>query len=409
MRSIKAAVVLWDESHLWGIIALRALRQKGLDFDLVRSKDIRSGTLEGRKLLFVPGGWASNKLKSLGDEGSDAVRQFIHDGGNYLGFCGGAGLATQHGLGLLDIERVPTECRIPSFSGPVLCSVDEHQIWNGVYKPVFWAWWPSQFRVKGDGVRLLACYEKALPEAYSSDIRVGAIAEDADWVSLEAEYGINLNPSRLTGEPAVVEGPFGAGRVFLSLLHFDTPGDARGNRVLRQIWSNLGGTTLASAPVEVPQPQTAPAAQLLAQEAQALIAAGEAMQLWRWRTPWALQWKRGVRGFEYCTLANMAAAVGERCCRRFGGDIPAGTAALIFDAALRFASFRERAEHLLRQESILMQQGPLAYDKCSDTAVREMRLALFGSAKSYGGEFKSLLDKIDSLLFHLMAPAANTE
>ncbi len=409
MSSTEAAAVLWDESYLWGLIALRALRQKGLAFDLVRSEDIRSGALQGRKLLFVPGGWASNKLKVLGESGGDAIRQFVQNGGSYLGFCGGAGLATQVGLGLLDIERVPTEYRLPSLSGPVMCSVDDHPMWSGVYKPVFWAWWPSQFRVKDEGVRVCARYGKALPEAYSSDIRVGSIDTNAEWASREAVYGINLNPDRLAGEPAVVEGAFGEGRVLLSLLHFDTPGDARGNRVLRQIWSNLGGTTLASTPVEGPLRQIAATAQPLVREAQALIAAGEALQLWCWRTPWVLQWKRGVRGLEYCTLANMAAAIGEQCYRRFGDDVPVRVAALMLDASRRFALFRESAEQLLRQECAVMKQEPLAYDKCNDTGIQDMRVVLFGSAKSYGGEFKALLDKIDSLLFCLMDPAAISE
>lgn len=401
-----SAVVLWDESFLWGLIALRTLRQKGLAFRLIRAGDIRAGALDGHKLLFVPGGWASNKLKALGDGGVEAIRQFVRDGGNYLGFCGGAGLATQDGLGLLDIQRVPSEYRVPSFSGQVLCSVDDHLLWSGIYKPVFWAWWPSQFRVKGNEVRICAQYDKALPDAYSSDIRVGSVRTEAEWSEREAKYGIHLNPARLAGEPAVVEGFFGKGRVLLSLLHFDTPDDARGNRVLRQAWSNLGGTLLAEPPAEDSCRLLSGAVKTLLHEARALIAVGESLRLWRWRTHWVLQWKRGVRGLEYCTLANMAAALAENLSFRFGDDIPEQTTEKLLAVAHLFASFRTRAELLLHQEYEAMMQEPLAYDRCSHPAMQELRISLFGSAKSYGGEFKTLLDEIDSLLFQLISPAA---
>ena len=37
-------------------------------------------------------------------------------GGSYLGFCGGAGLATMDGMGLLNVKRKPTKERVPSLS-----------------------------------------------------------------------------------------------------------------------------------------------------------------------------------------------------------------------------------------------------------------------------------------------------
>jgi cobyrinic acid a,c-diamide synthase len=98
--SEKRVALLWDESFLWGLMAFNALKTASLPFELIRAEDIRNGALAGYAVLFVPGGWASNKLKALGDKGIGAIRDFVAEGGHYLGFCGGAGLATQDGIGL---------------------------------------------------------------------------------------------------------------------------------------------------------------------------------------------------------------------------------------------------------------------------------------------------------------------
>ena len=90
--SEKRVALLWDESFLWGLMAYKALKNASLPFELIRAEDIRNGCLDKYAVLFVPGGWASNKLKALGDRGIGAIRNFVREGGNYLGFCGGAGL-----------------------------------------------------------------------------------------------------------------------------------------------------------------------------------------------------------------------------------------------------------------------------------------------------------------------------
>ena len=108
----------WDESFLWGLIAYDTFRELGVPFDLLTSQDIRGGGLEGYDILFVPGGWASDKIVALGEAGRERIRDFVSAGGSYLGLCGGAGLALSHegGLGLAPIRSVPSGQRLPSFS-----------------------------------------------------------------------------------------------------------------------------------------------------------------------------------------------------------------------------------------------------------------------------------------------------
>ena len=70
----RSCALLWDESFLWGLMAWRALKEAGLPFDLLRSEDIREGALSRYRMLFVPGGWASNKINTLGDQGREAIQ-----------------------------------------------------------------------------------------------------------------------------------------------------------------------------------------------------------------------------------------------------------------------------------------------------------------------------------------------
>ncbi len=232
---------LWDESFLWGLMAYKALKAAGLPFELVRSEDIKKGILEECKLLFVPGGWASNKIKTLGADGTAKIKEFVGSGGNYLGFCGGAGLATLDGIGLLNISRKPTKERVPSFSGRIGLNLSGHRMWQGITEPVFHAWWPSQFLPDRNDTRILATYGRAFADSFSSDLNVGDTARYGNWPDKEKLYRINLNPDRLLNGPAVVEGTYRKGKVLLSLIHFDTPGDANGAVVLRNLWRYLAG------------------------------------------------------------------------------------------------------------------------------------------------------------------------
>ena len=97
-------------------------------------------------------------------------------------------------------------------------------MWRGVEDgSAFSAWWPGQFAIKAaEGVKILARYGEPAEGAYVTDLPV---LPEMDWPKWERAYGINLDPSRLTGEPAVVEVGYGDGRVILSYLHFETPCD----------------------------------------------------------------------------------------------------------------------------------------------------------------------------------------
>jgi hypothetical protein len=411
-KSLKAArpcAFLWDESFLWGMMAFNALSDAGLPFDLIRSEDIRKGILRNYAMLFVPGGWASNKIKSLGEDGVREIREFVEKGGNYLGFCGGAGLATLDGIGLLNIRRILTRDRVPSFSGGVQLRLNRHPLWEGMAPAtpsVFHVWWPSQFSTSDQDINVLATYEEALADSFSSDLNVGDVSKIlGDWASLERTYGINLDPSRLHDQPAVMEGRCGQGKVLLSLVHFDTPNDVHGAAILKNLWQYLAGTSTPRESRSSPRPgfctTKVVALDSMVNAVQDLISFGERNFLWFWRNPMLLQWRRGIRGLEYCTLYGMIKAIADHADRFPFNDTSSFDR--LQEVAQMVSSFQEKAERVLLLERQALQDGHrITYDKSDNPEIVQLRAELFSTSKSYGGMFKKLLDKIDTIVFDLL-------
>lgn len=414
--SDRGVALLWDESFLWGLMAYKALQSACLPFELIRAEDIRNGALARHTVLFVPGGWASKKLKSLGEEGVSEIRKFVEGGGGYLGFCGGAGLATLDGIGLLKVKRKPTKERVPSFSGRIKLNLTQHPVWNGLDENssrIFQAWWPSQFLPEDERIKVLATYGEALPDSYSSDLNVGDVEENGGWSELEKIYSINLDPGRLLNAPAVIEGYSGQGRVVLSLIHFDTPEDKNGAVVLRNLWNYFAVRKAGKRQFEKNSDSKLSdrniSASLLELESvvDGLISLGMRNFLWFWRTPMLLQWRRGIRGLEYCTLYIMMSEISK--------SIRSGSLEITQDkdqlAQLRedlntlkelLLPFVDDAKRLLVMERLALQNGHITYERCDDPAIRQIRTELFSNSKSHGGLFKKLLDETDRLLFGLI-------
>ncbi|MGO9951421.1 MAG: BPL-N domain-containing protein [Dissulfurispiraceae bacterium] len=407
--SINPCAFLWDESFLWGLAAFEALRAVGLPFDLIRSNDIRAKKLRDYSMIFVPGGWASNKLKALGEEGVREIRRFVGNGGSYLGFCGGAGLATLDGIGLLNINRVPTKDRVPSFSGGTRFKLSKHGIWDHLSEsiaPIFHVWWPSQLLIADPGIDILATYDEAQPDSFSSDLNVGDVHKYyGNWEALEHSYRINLDPFRLAGQPALVEGRYGKGKVVLSLIHFDTPDDANGGTVLVNLWKYLSSSEPRKRRSGEVRNEDSEKKQILGEimtAAEELISFGERNFLWFWRNRLMLQWKRGIRGLEYCTLYAMIKAAADHA-----ENIPLDDPSFL-SRALEIKNmllpFKEKAEKLLLFERMALQDGlRITYEKSDDPQILQLRSELFSTSKSYGGLFKELLDEIDDLTFYLLS------
>jgi hypothetical protein len=414
--------VLWDQSLLWGLICLESLQRLGVPCRLLSGREIAEGALEPYRVLVVPGGWASHKVNALAEAGKTQVRQFVEKGGSYLGFCGGAGLALSSppSLGLVPLKRMPLSERLPNASGEIwIQGVPDHPIWEDLplTLPVC-IWWPSQFVMKGAFKSLfLATY--AAPGA---DFRVADLAfsdlhdVSVPWQEWERIYGINLDPAKLLGHPAIVEAQRGKGRLILSYPHLDTPGHAWGNRLFLSCLRYLDGLAgrhlhgrVAALERQAPpciRPE-APALQLIQEAkeaADALIAFGERHLLWNWRRPWLLSWRRGLRGLEYGTLAVVMTHLLDGMLKLSGenprGDDPWHAAAQQIKE--KVVSFSYLAKSLLLEEKLATQTRNLTKLGNVNVTVDRLRAELFGDKMNHGGLCRELFDQLDRRLLDVL-------
>jgi glutamine amidotransferase-like uncharacterized protein len=92
-------LALYDGSGTWwpGIKHLKTfLKEKKMPYRVVSAHDIKNGVLEREQFhtIIIPGGKSWEYLREVGPEGAEAIRQFVHAGGGYLGICAGGFFAT---------------------------------------------------------------------------------------------------------------------------------------------------------------------------------------------------------------------------------------------------------------------------------------------------------------------------
>jgi hypothetical protein len=203
-----------------------------------------------------------------------------------------------------------------------------------------------------------------------------------------------------------VEDSYGKGKVILSLIHFDTPDDENGARVLKNLWQYLAercsSTTVRQCNIKNLQSSACSLQSI--NEIESLVAdminLGTRNFLWFWRNPMLLQWRRGVRGLEYCTLYAMIKEIAE-IIKKQKSEVRSQKSDLnkIKELLMPFA---EKAKQLLILERYAMQNRHITYKKCNDPEIQEMRTELFGNSKSHGGLFKKLIDEVDNVLYALI-------
>jgi len=290
------ARLLWDTGGLWSLMTLEAAWGRGLALEPISAAQIAGGELEGARLLVVPGGWSARKKKALGAEGAAAIERFVGQGGTYLGFCGGAGLAlsVDDGLGLVPLDRASGAQRLPGLSGPVKISpcpeARDHPLWRHGDTLAAWpVWWPGQFSEPDDpSIRVLARYHGP-----TAELRLSGPAQD---------------PAPLWGQPAVIEARAGRGRLLLSYPHLDTPGEAPAGQALERLWRAWLGPEAPGRP-KTPPSAPAPLVGRLAARCAALWEQGRDLGLWQARHPVMPLWQRGARGLEFWELARLSGAL----------------------------------------------------------------------------------------------------
>lgn len=422
--------VLADQSLVWGLICRDALSELQVPARFLDATAIGAGALERFRVLVVPGGWAGPKLRALGDAGRAALVRFIAAGGSYLGFCGGAGLAL-NGPGCLDlvpVRRLPVKRRLPNVSGAVWIAPAgksesaPHPAWDDLPRTIpSHIWWPSQFEPpRAAGVSVLACYRAVGRDFCAADLPLRDLADfpgPIPWAEWEARYGIHLDPQRLVGEPAIIEATHGQGRLVLSYPHLETPGDRWGRCLFRNLLQYLDRRAAAELPRSaaghippgacqppsaLPEPPCPGSLYHLERARRAvddLIDFGRRHLLWDWRTPWLLNWRRGLRGLEY---GSMAVTLGHLC-EVWPHLLDSGRAAGSWLQPARrleteVKGFCRRAQWLLLEEQISTQAAVLSKIGSVNPTVDQLRAELFGPHMHPDGRCRGVLDLIDRFL-----------
>jgi hypothetical protein len=422
--------VVWDDSHLWGLLVLRFLRALKIPHGILRAHDIAEGALSGKSgrfgeaapsLLIAPGGWARGRALKLGDAGLSAIRDFVAQGGNYLGFCGGAGLGLTsprfgESLGLCPWGRMGFAGRLQHFlSGDVRLGFDSgHALAlpgsSGLLAQV---WWPAQFAPSAsetDGVTVLARYAGLGPDFWVADLALSRFPEEtlSDWENL---YGLQVRPDFLTERPAVISGRFGQGRYVLSYPHLETPDSPEANRwlahLLRELTAEDCPGLAAAPPWRVGADETLwddPALLTAKAALQEVIRLGQDHLLLFWRNPWLLGWRRGVPGpginSVYALICEALASRPTETARdywRTHAEEFAGLARL-FCQGLSGLLLAERLDMTVRQTP-----GVDGADDVFTKNLREMRTALFGPPPAAGGVCGQLLGMLEELCAGLWA------
>lgn len=414
-----AVFVYWDDAHLWGLMALRALSAWGVPHRLVRGTEIAQGVLRGNPhgLLLAPGGNARGKADALGPAGLTEIRAFVRQGGRYLGFCGGAGLALSggNGLALCPWTRRGFTDRLQHFiSGHVEVSLAQG---NGLVPAVLGesalvpVWWPAQFAPADGDVTVLARYQGPGPDLWMADLALASLPEGtaSDW---EALYGVRIRPDFLDGRPCVITGAYGAGRYVLSYAHLETPASPQANAWLHHLLNAIHAKEptqqkrqAASVPKDSALPAWDPAAEPEAWDDPALMRAraglfrlvetGREHFLLFWRTPWLLGWRRGIPGAAINSLLALVchclALPPTASARQFWKD--AGK-----DFERDFALFFRGVTGLLLAERLAM---TLVHDGAPLPGLSQQREALFGPPPASGGLYARLLRPLEELFWRL--------
>lgn len=406
--------ILWDESHIWGLLAWRAIDALGLPYRLVRAQDIAQGALS-RKFsgaLVVPGGVARRKAEKLGEGGMRAVREYVAGGGAYMGFCGGSGLGLtgKYGLSLCPWKRMMMADRmLHLISGHLYVQgLPGHALTPGDLPeaPLAPVWWPARFAAElNTSVTVLATYQSPGPDFWVADLPFNTLPEGT-FSAWEKQYDVRLRPSSLYGQPCIITGDMGKGRYVLSYSHLETPDSPHANAWLAHILGEFLGerAPVALAPrwelSEMPVLWDAPALEETRETMDDILALGREHFLLFQRNCWLQGWRAGLPG---AALNNLNTLI-----KQIMATAPTARAEAYLNehaAELTQAAkeFRAQTMGYLLAERLAMTLAKTFPDAVSQKKLIEQRTAIFGQAMEQGGLYARILERLDELAWLVLS------
>jgi hypothetical protein len=424
--------ILWDDSHIWGLLAARAMAAMEIPHRLVRGADIAGGLFrrERPSLLLAPGGSARRKAEALGAAGMAAIRAYLRGGGRYLGFCGGAGLALssqdrRSALALCSWRRAPFTCRPQHFmsghlhvtlapEGPSGASPGTRRPGAADSRagqaaalipdampasPLLPVWWPGRFAPQSGGeITVLAAYQRPGKDFRLADMAVADAADDGAFAAWGERYG--LSPAFLEGQPCIIHGRYGKGSYLLSYSHLETPDSPHANLWLAHLLRLLGGFAPARESIPPWRIRSGgilwddPDLRTLDRLFTDILETGLQGRLLFHRTDWLTGWRTGIPGAQ---LNNVWAALAV-----IRSLLPTNAARACWNGCREQALSLAGRLHAGCIRYLLAERPPMPPTAPPPPAVpadalRTQRDALFGSTMHSGGPYQALMDRLDTL------------
>lgn len=175
---------------------------------ILSGQEVGSLNLSAYDVIVFPGGSGSGQSKGIGEAGLKNVRDFVSNGGGYVGICGGAYLACSNftwGLGILNAGTVSNKWR----RGQAMLDMELAPAGPALLGDV-----KGPFKVRYHNGPILKPADRTDIPAYTTL---------ATFKNEVAEYG---SPAGVqVNSPSHVISTFGKGRVFISSPHPEnTPG-----------------------------------------------------------------------------------------------------------------------------------------------------------------------------------------
>lgn len=205
LRADPIRVALYDDAGAAGQgvpkVAEILGRSGQFQVTIFKASDI-SSALANADIVIFTGGSGSAQGNALGEAGRGEVQRFVRDGGGYVGICAGAYLACSKfswSLGLLDAQTVSNKWRRGVGSVRMEFTPDGREL-AGTSSELYDIKYANGPIMKPAGRSDLAPY---LPVSFFRT----ELAEN------------DTPPGVMVNSPAMMEGTFGKGRVFISSPH----------------------------------------------------------------------------------------------------------------------------------------------------------------------------------------------
>jgi len=127
----KIRVAIYDDNGCWedGIIAFESfLNWKEVESNRIDGAAIKAGELANNEydIIYMPGGMANFYTVGLGNKGINNLRNFVKNGGGYIGICAGAYFASDS----IIWEGVKYDYTLDLFDGIAYGSIEEITPWD---------------------------------------------------------------------------------------------------------------------------------------------------------------------------------------------------------------------------------------------------------------------------------------